>query len=1291
MQSFTGDGRFEIQRRLGEGGFGTVYAAFDKEFGMPVALKRLRNQTPEALYRFKKEFRSLSGVVHPNLVSLYELFQVADDWYFTMELVQGRHLFEHLRPSHKVHAADDTVHAALPPSASSRNGSNGQGGVPRDATPPLALPDLTALRSSFGQLARGLHALHTAGLLHRDIKSSNILVTSEGRVVVLDFGLVTENTPAGDGEGMVVGTPHYMSPEQWMGGSVTASSDWYSFGVVLYEALTGIPPYDGSVTDLALNKLKGEPPPPRHLDKEIPTDLDQLCSELLRLDPLLRPRGDEVIRRLGGDGVAELHGERPPRAFVGRQPELTALRDAFQTTVGGRATTVHLYGDSGIGKTALFDHFLRSIADEHRAVVLRGRSYSQESLPYKALDGAIDELSRFLAIRPRSELRALLPHRIDDLSCLFPVLRRVGLVDAAQVSEGPDPKDDARAALEVRRHAAGALRELLRRISVERPVVIFLDDVHWGDVDSVGLIRSLMERPDPPPVLLVLAYRSDEAEASPFLREMRAFEVITGAQPDERRILLERITAADCESLAATLLSQRPVRQGALTRIAREAGGNPLFVEELVRYAHGSIADGETSAGEVKNKEQQRAKEKLTGEDDDDERPTTLDSEERRVLLNGVVQRRLSELPAAWQRLIEVLGVAGQPLDADVARQAAGLESVDGTLLNRLRAGHLIRTRQLEGREQIAVYHDRIREIVVAGLPPRERQNVHGAIADALVRSNRARPGLIANHLRQAGELDRAADYALEAAEQAAGALAFDDAAELYGKVLEWKRGDSHRARRLLRKHADALANAGRCSDAAPRYLEAAIGAAPVDALDLKRLACEQYLIGGSTEEGMKILEELCRSVGVSCPRTPTRAVLAIAGEMIRLKFRGLEFKERAEREVPLEKRVHIDICYSAGRNLLLRDPMLATRFNARALRLALDAGEPARIVEGLAALGTGLTMQGAREGQKMLQRAREIAERVGTPSVRGLLLLWAAFVDHGEARWTSSLQAWDEAVSLLASSGGVTSEKQKAQLNGILAVQLLGRFDELRRRTERAMTEARATGNRYTEVYARLYSAIPLLASGDAQASRARIHDAVKRSPDGDHYVRITALKFECFCDLYEDHASHGLIRLQAAWPEISASQMLRVAAFRVTIRSLRAGLALQARAEEPHRAAALLAMAESDAKLLAKETYPYAVGQSALVQAGLAAARGDRSAAITRASEAVLAFQTAGLELEQSYARRWLGVLRDDDTGRILAAEADSLLRARAIANPARWTQCQAPGLLPVALPNTRAHVAS
>ncbi len=203
--------RFEIRRQLGAGAFGVVYEAFDRERSAPVALKALASVDPGSIYDLKREFRSLAGVVHPNLVALHELFREGDRWFFTMELVLGRDFREH---------------------------------VGRDRG--------QRLRAALRQLCEGVAALHRAGKLHRDLKPSNALVTPEGRVVLLDFGLAAELRPkAFDREGgpsEVVGTGPYMAPEVGLGKPVGAASDWYAVGVMLYDALAGRLPFDGDDT-----------------------------------------------------------------------------------------------------------------------------------------------------------------------------------------------------------------------------------------------------------------------------------------------------------------------------------------------------------------------------------------------------------------------------------------------------------------------------------------------------------------------------------------------------------------------------------------------------------------------------------------------------------------------------------------------------------------------------------------------------------------------------------------------------------------------------------------------------------------------------------------------------------------------------------------------------------------------------------------------------------------------------------------------------------------------------------
>src|SRR5262245_5357718 len=184
-----GGGRFEVRGTLGAGGAGVVYRAFDRQLQREVALKLLRQASGRDLYRFKKEFRALADIVHPNLVTLHELHSTGGDWYFTMALVEGVSFVDLGRPT------------ATP-------------GPSRSRQDILATPvDEVRLRGALVQLVDALIALHKAGKLHRDLKPSNVLVTQQGRVALLDFGLVT-NMAEDNPERLAVGTPVYISQEQ---------------------------------------------------------------------------------------------------------------------------------------------------------------------------------------------------------------------------------------------------------------------------------------------------------------------------------------------------------------------------------------------------------------------------------------------------------------------------------------------------------------------------------------------------------------------------------------------------------------------------------------------------------------------------------------------------------------------------------------------------------------------------------------------------------------------------------------------------------------------------------------------------------------------------------------------------------------------------------------------------------------------------------------------------------------------------------------------------------------------
>ncbi len=186
--------RFTLVRRIGAGGMGVVYETYDQLRGELVALKTMRRVDPAALVRFKQEFRSLSDITHPNLANLYELFAVEDRWFFTMELVEGCDFISFVKGTPEEVAArwnaEPTVMARPPRSA---------GGPSAAARSPNFHFDEKRLRDALSQLALGVSALHAAGKLHRDIKPPNVLVTHEGRVVLLDFGLTADLASVGSG------------------------------------------------------------------------------------------------------------------------------------------------------------------------------------------------------------------------------------------------------------------------------------------------------------------------------------------------------------------------------------------------------------------------------------------------------------------------------------------------------------------------------------------------------------------------------------------------------------------------------------------------------------------------------------------------------------------------------------------------------------------------------------------------------------------------------------------------------------------------------------------------------------------------------------------------------------------------------------------------------------------------------------------------------------------------------------------------------------------------------------
>lgn len=1273
-QEFDGTDRFVVKRRLGAGAFGVVYEAYDRERQLTVALKSLRHASAEALYRFKWEFRALADLVHPNLVALYELLADGERCFFTMELVRGVTFVDYVRRPLAVKSPASPGDFSLPslrpspaPDAPTEERGTethawGSGEPPREVShedlPSLSPPEgpyVDRLRDALAQLTHGLCSLHEAGKLHRDIKPSNVLVTSEGRVVLLDFGLVTElglrhlDAPM---DARVVGTPTYMSPEQAAGQIVSEGTDWYSIGVMLYEALTGGVPFSGDFAAMLNQKQQREPPAPADAVPDIPEDLNALCRDLLWSDPKGRLGGREVLARIGCT-KADTIGPRAlstvathPQPFVGRQRHLAALRTAFADTKAGRAVTVYVHGASGMGKSALVRRFLEELArDEPDAVLLTGRCYEQESVPYKALDQLVDSLSQHLRRLTAAQADALLPRDVVALSRLFPVLRRVEALAGARrrALEIPDP-------LELRRRAVVALRDLLSRLAGQWPLVLVVDDLQWGDVESASVLAELVRPPDPPAVLLVGCYRSDEATTSPLLRVLLGLRGKAEWGAEVRDVVVGELEPPEARALVRALVDPQH-RHLALDadEIGRESGGNPFFIDEIVRYVQAAAGRGDV----------------------------------RTIGLNAVVQARLSPLSAPAARLLNVVALAGRPVSFDIARQAADLNPEDYPVLGALRVGRLIRTRAMAAEEELEAYHDRIREAVVSQLSTEAQRALHARLGQAMEVAGRGDPETLAMHFQLGGHRERAAHYAIHAATQASEALAFDRAARLYQLALELSPREQADARDLRIRLAAALASAGRGVEAAQHYFQAAAGAPHADFVELQRRAAEQLLFSGHIDDGLRALRTALETIGLRLAATPRRALLSLLARRLYVRLRGLGFRERDARAVSPEELLRIDTCWSVAVGLAYVETFRAADFQARHLLLALQAGEPYRVARALAMEGgyssTGGWRSAARTA-RIFQATMALAERIGHPHALGLATTSAGVAASLEGRWTQALELSERAdVILRERCTGVAWERDTVDLTSLVSLIYLGRLNDVARRLPALLKDAHERGDLYKSTFLRTrISYASHLAADEPARAREEVRKGIEGwSHEGFQLEHYWTLLSEADIAIYEG-GTRAWRLFRTEWPALARSLLLRVQYSSIEALDRRARSALCAAADAPAAdRGARLCEAERDARRIEREGTPWGDALALLVRAGAAAARGEVDAASRLLITAEQALMALDMALHAASARRQRGLLMGGEDGRRLVTDADTWMTGQRIRNPARMAAMLCPGV--------------
>ena len=770
-------GPYEILGVLGEGGVGVVYRARHARSGVSVALKTVRVRTAAHLTSVRREILTLHRLNHPGIVRILDggVFE-GRPWY-AMELLAGCTLLQSIGGSQNDYS---TIPSLGFPGPSSEEGPELSGLRLRR---PAAGGRLEELLTLFRLLCAPLSYLHGEGIVHRDIKPSNVFIRPDGTPVLMDFGLVGRWRGALGREILedtqtFGGTLVYMAPEQIRGEIGDARSDLYALGCTMYEALTGMLPFEDFASGTSGKARELGPVAPSEIVVGVPPGLDELILRLLAKDPRDRiGHADDVASALAALGARDWPREGLPRSraylyqprLVGRAAALASMLEGVDSSrkLGG---LLLVGGESGIGKTSLAAEVAR-LAYQREYEVVTSECTAGE--PGRAERSA-----------PLAAFRPLLRHMVEHCHVGGPEVTARIVGPWHRLLAGIEPTflqlDSARDAVEpaglpvqaALERLLGALSDAILAFAREsNALLVVIDDLQWADGLSLALLARLgAEDGDDRVGRLVLlgTYRSEEAGA--WLESLLEL-------PRTLHIELDRLGPADVKKMVADMLGVGEAPADLARFVAEESEGNPFFVGEYLRTA--------LDAGLLYRDAEGRWHK-------DERSPRTSLALPHTV--RSLVERRLAALSPSQRRLVEVAAVMGHDIEPEIllsigSRRLTLSRRGDAELEDDLRdlaARHvLIETT----RETLSFSHDTLRRVAYDGIAEEERRALHGLVAEALEERNERgqKPDgvpVLAHHYQQTGDHARALDYLERAGLYALSHSAGKEAAGFFREAL---------------------------------------------------------------------------------------------------------------------------------------------------------------------------------------------------------------------------------------------------------------------------------------------------------------------------------------------------------------------------------------------------------------------------------------------------------------------------------------------------------------------------
>jgi predicted ATPase/tRNA A-37 threonylcarbamoyl transferase component Bud32 len=823
-------GSYEVLGELGRGGMGIVYRVRDTTNGRHAALKIVPPESlarPEAALRFKREFRAMQRVQHPNVIRVFEAGTHDGCPFFTMEVVDGQDIRCWLDGDEPI------VHnGGRPPPAGllaeeQRRRLNDSRRVRR-------------LAEAIVQVGFALSSIHGHRIVHRDLKPDNILVSRAGVVKLMDFGIAKQLAAHSEqsSSGMVVGTFKYLSPEQALGADVDGRADLYCLGVILFELLAGRHPfYSENSVGYAYHHARKAPPPIDRFNPEVDPALKAICERLIEKDPNDRfATAEDLIAALRGavDGLVDEHsqkGKRAPRAkappqkgdlfapaLVGREREMRTLLSLCEQAKKGRGAVAVVMGPKGIGKTRL----LREVAAKARGLgvdVLIAQALKDSGLEYQPyielLDRLMDESMRG---RTKEELARLLGAEGAVLA------RYLGSFESLPPRARPKPAQ----ALEPQGERArflGAASAFLDRAAAAGPRVLVIDALHHADELSLDLTRHLAERIAAigpgnesgafrlSPLSLVLTVDPDDVRsdtAQRLIRDLLELQALL-------QLELKPLSAQGVGEMLQTMLGGSGAADVVGEVLYERTSGTPGLVEERIRAWAESGELSKQGREWVLVKRPHAAIDEL----DDDEVPTkslpgrlveTFNELSIVVELRAATradipipdfhdkpaERRVKRLGAPARDLAERAAVLGERFAGSVLARIALLpedELLDG--LDELLKSDVLLEEKTSGGYRFASVDNR--QVLLDALSEEKRRHLHALVARTLEetaeRSGRApNSEALARHWLEAKASEKALEHLMRAARRALAASATQTAANLVREAQELFVHESARA-----------------------------------------------------------------------------------------------------------------------------------------------------------------------------------------------------------------------------------------------------------------------------------------------------------------------------------------------------------------------------------------------------------------------------------------------------------------------------------------------------------------